>query len=59
MTEKKIYLSAEEWWEDRKKTLNEDLANIKSFTADQEIVRLMQEWLEQIKVNTTNKKEGR
>lgn len=58
MTEKKIYLSAEEWWEDRKKTLNEDLANARSFTADQEIVRLMQEWLEKIKVDTINKEKG-
>lgn len=58
MNEKKIYLSAEEWWKDRKRTLNEELANARGFTADQEVIRLMQEWLEKIKVNTTNKKGG-
>lgn len=58
MDEKKIYLSVENWWEERKKSLNEDLTNAKNLTTDQEIVRLMQELLEKMTVNTTDKEEG-
>ena len=53
MDQKKIYLSTEKWWEDRKKLLNEDLANARNFTTDQEIVRLMQELLKKTKINIT------
>jgi hypothetical protein len=53
MNQKKIYLTAEKWWQEKKKVLNEDLANAKNFTADQEIVRLMQELLKKTKVNIT------
>jgi hypothetical protein len=52
MTEKKIYLTAEKWWEERKKVLNEDLTNAKNFTADQELIKLMQELLKKAKINT-------
>ena len=53
MDQKKIYLSAEKWWEERKKTLGEDLINAKNFNTDQEIIKLMQELLEKTKVNLT------
>lgn len=53
MDQKKIYLSVEKWWEERKKTLGEDLINAKNFTTDREIIRLMQELLEKTKVNLT------
>lgn len=53
MNHKKIYLSAEKWWEERKKTLSEDLINAKDFTTDQEIINLMQELLKKTKINTT------
>lgn len=59
MDEKKIYLSVENWWEERKKSLYEDLTNAKDLTTDQEIVRLMQELLEKITVNTTDKEKER
>jgi hypothetical protein len=46
-------LTTEKWWQDRKRILNEDLSNAKNFTADQEIIRLMQELLKRAEVNTT------
>lgn len=51
MDQKKIYLTAEKWWGDRKKVLNEDLANAIDFTTDPDIVRLMQELLQKTKIN--------
>jgi hypothetical protein len=59
MNEKKIYLSVENWWEERKKSLYEDLTNAKDLTTDQEIVRLMQELLEKMTVNTADKEKER
>jgi hypothetical protein len=51
MDQKKIYLTTEKWWRDRKRTLNEDLSNAKNFGADQEIIKLMQELLKKTKIN--------
>ena len=53
MDQKKIYLTTEKWWQEKKRVLNEDLANAKNFGADQEIIKLMQELLKKAEVNTT------
>lgn len=53
MDQKRIYLSTEKWWEERKRTLGEDLINARNFTVDQEIIRLMQELLEKAKIGVT------
>lgn len=58
MDEKKIYLSAEKWWEDRKKILNEDLVNATDFVTDPDIIKLMQELLKRTEINTINKFDG-
>ena len=57
MDQKKVYLSAERWWEERKRTLGEDLINAKDFVRDREIVKLMQELLEKTKIDNTEKEE--
>ena len=53
MDQKKIYLTTEKWWEERKKVLNEDLSNAKNFGTNQEIIKLMQELLKKAEINTT------
>ena len=58
MSERKIYLTAEKWWEERKKVLNEDLSNAEGFITDQKIVKLMQELLDKMEVSIIDKKEG-
>jgi len=55
MYQKKVYLSAEKWWQERKRTIGEDLINAKDFVTDQEIIRLMQELLEKTKIDNTEK----
>ena len=57
MNQKRIYLSAEKWWEEKKKILDADLTNAKKFIADQETIRLMQELLKRTKVNLIDKGE--
>jgi DNA-binding PadR family transcriptional regulator len=52
MTERKIYLTTEKWWQEKKRVLNEDLINAESFVPDQEIIKLMQELLKKAKINT-------
>lgn len=52
MDQKKIYLTTEKWWQEKKRVLNEDLINAESFVPDQEIIKLMQELLKKAKINT-------
>lgn len=53
MNQKKIYLTAEKWWQERKMALDEDLSNAEGFTTDQKIIKLMQELLKKAEINTT------
>ena len=55
MAEKKIYLSAEEWWGDRKKIMNEDLTNATDLVTDPDIIKLMQELLKRTEISTVNR----
>ncbi len=52
MSSTKVYTSFEDWWEDRKVELKEDLSAAESQVSDPEIVKIMQEILENIKVST-------
>jgi hypothetical protein len=52
MSSTKVYTSFEDWWEDRKAVLKQDLSAAEKEVSDPEIVKIMQEILENIKVST-------
>lgn len=50
MHKKRIYLSAKDWWKDKKNAVSEDLNNAQELVADPEIVELMQELLKDARI---------